>query len=198
MKYKEEEILNLPNIISAYRLFSFPFILTLVFLGKEDFYFWMLVFNLFTDVLDGFIARRFNLRTRFGARLDSLADAGTYILAALGLLWFRWNIVLEYRFVFILIFGFYLLKHLVSLLKFGKFGGLHLNLVRYNFLLQAPLFVILFKGGPLEIMLYITAVTSVIAYTEEILCYLILKEHRATVRSIFHLLKEKKHATGTD
>ena len=49
--------------------------------------------NLITDILDGFIARRFNMETEFGARLDSLADIGTYAMAFIGM------IVLESDFV---------------------------------------------------------------------------------------------------
>ncbi len=50
----------------------------------------LLTFNLFTDFLDGYLARKLNQQTAIGARLDSWADAGTYLLAFVGLFKFEW------------------------------------------------------------------------------------------------------------
>lgn len=44
-------------------------------------YFSLLFINLATDILDGFIARRLKWESELGARLDSLADLGSYAMA---------------------------------------------------------------------------------------------------------------------
>ena len=56
MKFRDEDVLTIPNILSAYRLARFPLGVLLIFLGREGFYFWLVVFNQFTDIADGFIA----------------------------------------------------------------------------------------------------------------------------------------------
>ena len=66
--------MTIPNLITIARLISVPLIV--VMMGQER---WGLAFLLFlaagiSDAVDGFIARRFNMRSEFGAYLDALAD----------------------------------------------------------------------------------------------------------------------------
>jgi cardiolipin synthase len=66
--------MTIPNLITIARLISVPLIV--VMMGQER---WGLAFILFvaagiSDGVDGFIARRFNMRSEFGAYLDALAD----------------------------------------------------------------------------------------------------------------------------
>lgn len=64
----------LPNMISLARLVLVPVVI--VFMIQPN---WLLAFLLFviagvSDAVDGFIAKRFNLRSELGAYLDPLAD----------------------------------------------------------------------------------------------------------------------------
>ncbi len=81
--------LTIPNILSAYRIFTFPLILFFAINKQENLFVVFLIINLITDILDGLIARAFKIQTEFGARLDSIADIGTYILAIVGILIFK-------------------------------------------------------------------------------------------------------------
>ena len=85
----KEKIWNIPNAISLYRLVSFPFLLYLIFSNNESLFALLLCINLASDAIDGIIARTFKLQTEFGARLDSMADWGTYILAFIGIYQFK-------------------------------------------------------------------------------------------------------------
>ncbi|NLJ90638.1 MAG: CDP-alcohol phosphatidyltransferase family protein [Clostridiales bacterium] len=82
--FKEEfnitksELLALPNILCYIRLLLIPLFMILYLkaeTNKEYYYagFVVLVAS-FTDFLDGFIARKFNMITEFGKLLDPLAD----------------------------------------------------------------------------------------------------------------------------
>ena len=65
---------NLPNYITSIRLiFTIPLI---IFLETNNVFFvWIIIlFGGITDYLDGFIARKFNLKSKTGAILDPLAD----------------------------------------------------------------------------------------------------------------------------
>jgi cardiolipin synthase (CMP-forming) len=66
--------MTIPNLITIARLIMVPLIVVMI--GQER---WGLAFALFaaagiSDAVDGFIARRFNMRSEFGAYLDALAD----------------------------------------------------------------------------------------------------------------------------
>jgi cardiolipin synthase len=66
--------LNLPNLISLTRLFLVPLTIWLIVDGRYGIAFWVLVIAGVSDALDGFIAKRFDRRTRIGALLDPAAD----------------------------------------------------------------------------------------------------------------------------
>jgi len=66
--------LNLPNLISLARLFLVPLTIWLIVEGRYGIAFWVLVIAGVSDALDGFIAKRFDQRTRVGAVLDPAAD----------------------------------------------------------------------------------------------------------------------------
>jgi cardiolipin synthase (CMP-forming) len=66
--------MTIPNIITIFRLVLIPIVIVMI-LQKE----WGLAFALFaiagiSDGLDGWIARRFDMRSEFGAVIDPLAD----------------------------------------------------------------------------------------------------------------------------
>lgn len=80
MSYKptKADILTIPNLLSLIRLLLVPLILWL-YCGLKN-YTWALVaiaFSGLTDVVDGKIARRFNMISDFGKFLDPLADKVT-------------------------------------------------------------------------------------------------------------------------
>ena len=65
---------NLPNLISIGRLLSVPLAVWLILSDKILAAFWLFVAAAVSDAVDGYIAKRFNARTVFGAYLDPLAD----------------------------------------------------------------------------------------------------------------------------
>jgi cardiolipin synthase len=66
--------LNLPNLISLVRLLLVPAEIWLILVGRYGLAFWILAGAGISDALDGFIAKRFDRRTRLGALLDPFAD----------------------------------------------------------------------------------------------------------------------------
>ncbi|HJT16122.1 MAG TPA: CDP-diacylglycerol--glycerol-3-phosphate 3-phosphatidyltransferase [Thermoanaerobaculia bacterium] len=69
------EIWNLPNSLTLFRIFLVPF-LVVVLLTKWSDWIGLAIFLLaaLTDFLDGYFARRLNKTTRLGALLDPIAD----------------------------------------------------------------------------------------------------------------------------
>lgn len=68
---------NIPNLLTSFRILLIPVFLGIYYLPGSDAHFWAaFVFALaaITDGLDGYIARRFDQFTPFGAFLDPVAD----------------------------------------------------------------------------------------------------------------------------
>ncbi len=69
--------MNVPNVLSIFRLIMVPVFIVVFFSGTENASkFAGLIFAIafFTDVLDGYIARKYNMITSLGKILDPLAD----------------------------------------------------------------------------------------------------------------------------
>ena len=78
MNYKSLK-LNIPNLISLARMISIPFTVWLIMNGSMLAAFWVFVAAGFSDALDGYIAKRFDLRSEIGAFLDPIADKALLI-----------------------------------------------------------------------------------------------------------------------
>ncbi len=70
---------HVPNILTLSRFALIPFIV--YFIDAENYLlaFIFLTISALTDILDGFIARKFNLITNFGKLIDPLADKATQV-----------------------------------------------------------------------------------------------------------------------
>ena len=80
----KNSIANIPNILTISRLFlTFPLIIFLE-INKTKLVFALIILGGITDYFDGYIARKLNLKTKFGAIIDPLADK---IFLLIPLLW---------------------------------------------------------------------------------------------------------------
>lgn len=78
-RYKNK-IITIPNILSLFRLCLIPVIVWLYCFEKE--YLWttiVFIISGLTDIVDGFIARRFDMISDFGKAFDPVADKLTQI-----------------------------------------------------------------------------------------------------------------------
>ena len=72
---KENKVFTIPNVLSMVRLLLIPVIVWLYCIKKE--YAWtaaVLALSGFTDIVDGYIARHFNMISNLGKALDPVAD----------------------------------------------------------------------------------------------------------------------------
>ena len=79
--------LNLPNLITLGRLLLVPLAIWLILEAHYGAAFWVFVGAGLSDGLDGFIAKRFDRRTRLGALLDPVADKTLLVSVYLALGW---------------------------------------------------------------------------------------------------------------
>ena len=185
----KENIINVPNALSLYRLLTFPVILYLIYSEQSQWFAILLCVNLVTDILDGLIARLFKLQTEFGAKLDSLADNGTYIAAILGIFKFKMAVMASDLWMLWLFIGMYLLGLLIALLKFKQAPSLHLYTTRIGGYVQGSFMFVLFAWGYQPWLFYTAMILGYISHIEECVILVYLKERRSDVKGLYWILK---------
>ncbi len=90
--------LNAPNLITLSRLLSVPLMIWLIVGERYGVAFWVFVGAGISDALDGYIAKRFDCRTKIGALLDPVADkallSSVYVTLGIGGLLPNWLVIL--------------------------------------------------------------------------------------------------------
>ena len=74
----KEQVFTIPNFMSFFRLALIPFIIWTYLRAKYLISGMLVVISALTDILDGFIARRFNMISEFGKVLDPICDKLTH------------------------------------------------------------------------------------------------------------------------
>ncbi len=115
---------NIPNMITMMRIVGSVAILFLVPLSLPFF----IVYSItaITDALDGFIARKYNLTSRLGSIIDSIADILFYLAMAISIFptllrlfgWEHWSIV-------IIVTAIHLINYIICAIKFHRFSSIH-------------------------------------------------------------------------
>ena len=185
-----EPFWTIPNILSLYRIIVFPFILYLVLAEKEYLFSVFITISLVTDILDGWIARAFNMQTTLGARLDSWADTGTYILAFLAIYLFRWEEIKPHLFLFLTFLVVMILSYIVVLVKFKGLIGLHTYLFKITGYLQGAFIITLFVWGFYPWLYYIALLFGIAACVEEIIIIVMLRQPATNVKGLYWVIKE--------
>jgi cardiolipin synthase (CMP-forming) len=193
LNFRGEDILNVPNYISFYRLITFPVILAMALTGHEQLFVIFLCINLVSDIADGFIARKFKLVTRFGAALDNLADIGTYVLALYGVFAFRWTDIEPHAWFLYLFLAVFVISYIVAFLRFGKIPGLHLYSAVSAGYIQGTFFFVLFAWDFNQWLFYIAIGWGIVAYFEKILVLLKLKDIEPGVKGLYWILRDRQN-----
>lgn len=183
--------LNLPNLLSFYRLLASPVILYFIISGKEKSFAIFLVINLLTDVIDGLLARALRCATEFGARLDSAADDLTYLLAFVGIFVFKWEEFQPHAVSFLIFMGFLVSTIVFSLIRFKKIPSFHLYSTRISGYIQGIFFICLFTIGFITPFYYLMIGWGILGALEHLAIQLIIPRMRSNVKGLYWVLKEK-------
>jgi len=141
--------------------------------------------------MDGFIARRFNMITEIGSKLDSIADSGTYIAVFIAIYMFKLEDFAGHYSILIIFGILYLLFNIISLIKFRRAPSLHLYMFKSTGYIQGTFILVLFIFG-FNIYLYYAALSwGIIACVEEIIILFYLKELKSNVKGLYWLLKKE-------
>ena len=145
-----------------------------------------------TDVLDGLIARAWNLCTKIGSRLDSIADELTYVAALVGIFQFEYHTLKPHLAILYVFIGLLVLGTLIPLAKFKRTPSFHLYSFKANALLQGLFILDLFVFG-LDVSLYYFVMSFGILACLEVICVaLVLDEPISDAKSLYWVLRKKR------
>ncbi len=184
--------INIPNMLSFYRLLAFPVILFLAVTGREQAFAILIIISLITDVLDGLLARLLNQQTEFGARLDSIADFSTYFLVFLGIVLFKRSDFAPHIVSFTIFLTLLVSALILSFIKFGRFPSLHLYSWKIGGYIQGIFFAVLFGYKFYTPFYYFMITWGILAFLEHIVIQLIIPEMRSNAKGLYWVLKEEK------
>lgn len=156
--------MNLPNQLSALRILCVPVLLLLAWNGEAGIFLVLFGFALVTDVLDGVLARRLQLESDFGARLDQWADFALWVSFPLGTWWLWPEIVRREGAYVALALACLLLPAAIAYAKYREIPGYHTRSAKLSAILMGiavPLLLIFEVPGPFRIAALFLVVSAI-------------------------------------
>jgi len=180
------------NGLTWYRLLAAPVLGYLIFTGNIDLFKWLLPISFFTDMLDGYLARKLKVSTALGAMLDSIADDINIVVAIIGAFVFKPEFMKEQMVTLIIMFGLFLLQMAYAFYKYKKLSSFHTYLAKIAALLQGVFLILLFLQGDAAYYLFIAAaIITILDLVEEIIIVYLLPSWQTDVKGLYWVLKNK-------
>lgn len=177
--------IRIVNLITLYRLFICILLGYLIEINSPYFK-WVLLSAFITDVVDGYLARRWKVTSKVGARLDSAADDLLFITCIISLFYFHLLFLMQYSYIIIPVLLFFGIKFLLLICKHNRIvSGMHTYLTKASAFLQALFFITTAFWGPSDILFLIAIFSTIIAIIEEIVIIIISKRLKENTKGLF-------------
>lgn len=178
------------NGITIYRIAVTPILLFLIFSGNYTLFAWLLPVSFFTDLIDGFLARRYHVTSIAGTKLDSIGDDLTILCAVVAMFVFRLDFILD-QIVFIFpVLALFIIQVLSALIRYGKITSFHTYGAKLAAVLQGVFLISAFLlPDPLISLFYVAAIVTCIELVEEIILVMLLPKWQANVKGIYWVRK---------
>jgi CDP-diacylglycerol--glycerol-3-phosphate 3-phosphatidyltransferase len=183
---------QLPNAISTARLFATPVLAWAAATERPIAFRWLLLACLLSDILDGWIARSFDCKTKLGAQLDSSADLLLVLAAYFGMWRLQREVVAAHAAILACAAGLYLGEILLAFLRYGKPSSFHTLLVRCAAYSQGVFLVTLFFWGYSAVVFWGTVCVVILASLEELALLYLLPEWKSDVGGLHRVLRARR------
>lgn len=192
MSQNNEQIVNFPNLVSFIRILMAPVLFYYALTQQPYWFIGALMFAVFTDVLDGFLARILNQITEMGAHLDSWGDFVIYSTMAI-CAWILWPDILQREIVYFSTMVICLmLPTLVGFIKFHRFTSYHTWSVKLAVFVGIIAYILLFSGL-LDWPFRLAALFCLYAAIEEIAITCLMEDQHVDVRTVWQALKYRRN-----
>src|SRR5688572_32598311 len=108
------------NGITIYRIVAAPFLILLLFTGKYDVFKWLLAVSFFTDLIDGYLARKFKVTSILGTKLDSIGDDLTVLVGLIALFIMKLEFIKQHMIVLIILLVLFLVQTSYAFIRYKK------------------------------------------------------------------------------
>ena len=180
------------NGITLYRVIAAPILLVLLFNKQYDIFKWLLGVSFFTDLIDGYLARKFKVTSILGTRLDSIGDDLTVLVGLIALFVLKLEFIKQHMIIFIVLLVLFFVQITYGFIRYKKMTSFHTYLAKTAALLQGVfLILVLFTEEPSLILFYVSAIVTMLELTEEIILIRLLPKWQANVKGIYWVLKKK-------
>ena len=170
-----------------------PILLILIFTGQFDIFKWLLGISFLTDLIDGFLARRYKVASVLGTRLDSIGDDLTVLVGVIALFVTNMEFIREQKFIFILLLLLFLAQTTYAFIRYGKMTNFHTLLAKTAALLQGVfLLLAFFSDEPNLVLFYAAAIITILELIEEIILVKLLPNWETNVKGIYWALKKEE------
>jgi len=181
------------NGITLYRLLSAPLLLFLAIVGNHELFRSLLAVSFLTDAVDGHLSRMFKVSSVFGAKLDSIADDATVLVATVSLWIVRPDFIEKNWLAFVIVFTLFLIQTVVALIVYKRVTSFHTYLAKTAAVLQGIFFMmIFFNVEPVWLGFYAAAIVTALELLEEILLVFMLPKWTTDVKGLFWLKEKSK------
>ena len=179
------------NGITFYRIIAAPFLLVLLFAKQYEVFKWLLGLSFFTDLIDGYLARKFKVTSILGTKLDSIGDDLTVLVGLIALFVLKLEFMKQHIIIFIILLVLFLVQITYGFIRYKKMTNFHTYLAKTAALLQGVfLILVLFTKEPSLILFYVAAIVTMLELTEEIILIRLLPKWQANVKGIYWVLKK--------
>jgi phosphatidylglycerophosphate synthase len=182
---REEPLLTIPNALSGLRLVLAPVLLWLAWSGQGTAFLVTLAVSLLSDLVDGWVARRFDQATALGTLLDSWGDLVTFLTVPICAWWLWPDLIRQEALYVAALVAAYVFPITLGYLKYGRLTSYHTYGAKLSAVVVGSSALVLFLEGPPE-PFRIATVILVLAELEEIAITTILPDWHANVPSIVH------------
>ncbi len=167
---------RLPNAITIARLLSTPVLAWFAYRQMHGAFAALLVPALLSDVIDGWLARRFDAESPVGATLDSIADI-TLMVVILYAIWpLHPNVYREHGLIILAVVALLALGHVAALIRFGRLASFHTRLLRAGIAVFSFFALVLFIFGFVPWLLYLAAFVCTLGAIEHFIMLCLLPE----------------------
>lgn len=195
--WEKVNLQHLPNLISILRLATVPVLVWLAASQMQMAFAWLILIAGLTDVLDGWLARRFGWTSAIGALLDSIADV-TLILVALYGIWSMQRIVfVDEWLVFAGVSAIWFVVHVSALIRYGRLASFHTRLARLGILMFGVCVLLLFFYDFVPWVFYLSAATSFLGGIESLIMIVLIPNWSPDIPDgLYRVLQQRRRGSN--
>ena len=147
--------------------------------------------SFFTDLIDGYLARKFKVTSILGTKLDSIGDDLTVLVGLIALFVLKLEFIKQHVIIFIILLVLFLVQTTYAFIRYKKMTNFHTYLAKIAAVLQGVfLILVFFTEEPSLILFYAATIITMVELIEETILIRMLPEWQANVKGIYWVSKK--------